>query len=50
LVYIDDVVSLNNSTFGDVGLPIYPIKPEIKDTIYTVRSASYFDLHIEFDS
>ena len=29
---------------------IYPIELEIKDTTYTVRSASYFDLCIEIDS
>jgi len=29
---------------------IYPIELEIKDTTYTVRSSSYFDLCIEIDS
>ena len=43
--YIDDVLLLNNSTFGDFVDRIYPI--EIKDT--TARSASYFDLHLEID-
>ena len=39
--YIDDVLSLNNSTFGDYVERIYPIEPEIKDTTDTVKSASY---------
>jgi hypothetical protein len=47
--YIDDVLSLNNYKFGDVGR-IYPIELEIKDTTYTDISASYLDLHIEIDS
>jgi len=48
--YISDVISLNNSRFGDFVDRIYPIELEIKDTIYTARSASYFDLHQEIDS
>ena len=48
--YIDDVLSLNNSRFGDFVDRIYPIKLEIKDTTYTNRSASYFDLHLEINS
>jgi hypothetical protein len=36
--YIDDVLSLNNSRFGDFVDRIYPIELEIKDTD---RSASY---------
>ena len=39
--YKDDVLSLNN--FVD---RIYPIDPEIKDTIDTDRSTSYIDLHL----
>ena len=42
--YIDDVLSLNNSTFGDLVDRIYPIELEIKDTTDTARSASYLDL------
>ena len=42
---IDDVLSLNNSRFGDFVDRIYPIELEIKDTAYTDRSASYLDLH-----
>ena len=48
--YIDDVLSLNNSRFGDFVDRIYPIELEIKDTTDTDRSASYFDLHLEIDS
>ena len=48
--YIDDVISLNNSRFGDFVDRIYPIELEIKDTTDTNRSASYLDLHIEIDS
>jgi hypothetical protein len=48
--YIDDILSLNNSTFGDFVDRIYPIELEIKDTADTDRSASYLDLHLEFDS
>jgi hypothetical protein len=48
--YIDDVLSLNNSRFGDSVDRIYPIELEIKDTTDTDRSASYFDLHLAIDS
>ena len=48
--YIDDVLSLNYSRFGDFVDRIYPIEHEIKDTTDTDRSASYLDLHLEFDS
>ena len=48
--YIDDVLSLNNSRFGDFVYCIYPIELEIKDTTDTDRSASYLDLHLEIDS
>ena len=43
--YINDVLSLNNSKFGDYVDRIYPIgiELEIKDTIDTDRSASYLD-------
>jgi hypothetical protein len=47
--YIDDVLSLSNSRFGDF-VDIYPIEFEIKDTTYTDRSASYIDLHFEIYS
>ena len=45
--YIDDVLSLNNSRFGDFVHRIYPIELEIKDNTYTDRSASYLDLLLE---
>jgi hypothetical protein len=48
--YIDDVLSLNNSRFGDFVDRIYPIELKIKDTTDTDRSASYLDLHLESDS
>ena len=47
--YIDYVLSLNNSRFGDFVDHIYPIELEIKDTTDTDRSASYLDLHLEVD-
>jgi hypothetical protein len=43
LRYIDDVLSLNNSMFGDFVDRIYPSELEIKDTTDTDRSASYLD-------
>jgi hypothetical protein len=48
--YIDDVLSLNNSSFGDFVDHIYPNEREIKDTTDTDRSASYLDLHLEIDN
>jgi hypothetical protein len=48
--YIDDVLSLNNSRFGDFVDHLYPIELEIKDTTDTDRSASCVDLHLEIDS
>ena len=50
LCYTDDVLSLNNSRFGDFVDRIYPIELEIKDTTNTDRSASYLDLHLEIGS
>ena len=41
--YIADVLSLNNSRFGDFVHRIYPIELEIKDNTDTDRSASYLD-------
>ena len=49
-IYIDDVLSLNNSKFGDYVERIYPIELEMKDTTDTVKSASYLDLHLEIDN
>ena len=47
---IDDVLSLNNSRFGDFVDRIYPIALKMKDTTDTDQSASYLDLHLEIDS
>jgi hypothetical protein len=43
--YINDVLSLNISRFGDFVDCIYPIELEIRDTTDTDRSASYLDPH-----
>ena len=48
--YIDDVLSLNYSKFGEFVDRIYPIEPEIKDITDTEIAASYLDLHLEIDS
>ena len=48
--YIDDVLSFNNSEFGDFVHHIYPTELEIKDTTDRARSASYLDLHLEIDN
>jgi hypothetical protein len=48
--YIDDILSQNNSRFGDVFHRIYTIELEIKYTIVTDSSASYLDLHLEIDN
>jgi hypothetical protein len=48
--YIDDVLLLNNSRFGDFVDRIYAIELEIKDSTDTDRSDSYLDLHLEIDS
>jgi hypothetical protein len=48
--YIDYVLSLNNSRYGELVARIYPIELELKDTTDTDRYASYLDLHIEIDS
>ena len=48
--YIDDVLSLNNSRFGDFVDRRYHIELEIKVTTDTDMSASYLDLHLEIDS
>ena len=42
--YINVVLSLNNSRFGDF------VELEIKHTTDIDRSASYLDLHLEIDS
>jgi hypothetical protein len=47
--YINVVLSLNNSRFGDFIDRIYPIELETKDTTDTDKSASYLDVHLEID-
>ena len=47
--YIDDVLSLNNSRFGDFVDRIYSIELEIQDTSDRDRSDSYLDLHLEIE-
>jgi hypothetical protein len=46
----DIVSSERYIRFGDFVDRIYPIELEIRDTTDTDRSASYLDLHLEFDS
>jgi hypothetical protein len=48
--YIDDILSLNNSRFGEYLHRIYPNYFEVKDTTDTETSASYLDLHFEIDN
>jgi hypothetical protein len=48
--YIDDVLSLNNSSIGDFVHRIDPIELKIKDTTHTDISASYLDIHREIES
>ena len=48
--YTDDVLSLNNTRFGDFVDRVYPIELEIRDTTDTDRSASYLDLHLDIDN
>jgi hypothetical protein len=48
--YTDDVLSLNNSRFGDFVDRIYPIELEINDTTDTNRSTSCLDIHLEIGS
>jgi len=48
--YIDDVLSINNSSFSQWLPSIYPPELEIKETTETPCSASFLDLHLEFDS
>ena len=47
--YIDDVISLNNSRFGDFVDRIYPIELEIEYITDTDRSASSLYIHLEID-
>ena len=45
--YIDDLLSLNNPSFGDLIDRIYPKYLEIKDTTKTVKSDSNLDPHLK---
>ena len=47
---IDDIHSLNNSTFGDFVDYIYPIELETKNTTDTDMSAAILDTHLEINS
>ena len=47
--HIDDVLSLNNPSFGDLIHRMYPKEPEMKDITDTVKSVSYLDLHLDID-
>ena len=48
--FIDDVLSLDNSSFGENVDRTYPIALEMEDTTDTDMSASYLDIHLETDS
>jgi hypothetical protein len=48
--YVDYVLLLNNSRFGDYLHRIYPNELEAKDIKDTRKSASYLDLHLEIDN
>jgi hypothetical protein len=47
--YIDDVLSLNNSPFGDYLHRIYPNELEVMDTTGTLKSISYLHLHLHLE-
>ena len=49
LIYIDDVLSINNSRFAEFLPLIYPPELEVKETTDTASSASFLDLYLEFD-
>ena len=48
--YIDDVLSINNPSFREWLPSIYPPELEIKETTETTCSASFLDLHLEYDN
>ena len=48
--YIDDVLSLHNSRFGNYLHRIYPNELEVKDSTDTQMSASSLDLHLKIDN
>jgi hypothetical protein len=45
-MYIDDVLSINNSRFAEFLPLIYPPELEVKETTYTALSASFLDLYL----
>ena len=47
--YMDDVLSLKNSRFGNYLHLIYPNELDVKVTNDIQKSASYLDLHLEID-
>ena len=47
--YIADVLSLNNSRFGDYLQRIYPTELEVKETTDSQKYSSYLDLHLEIE-
>jgi hypothetical protein len=48
--YIDGVLSLNDSRFGDNLHRIYPNELEVQDTTDAQKSASYLHLYLEIDN
>jgi hypothetical protein len=48
-MYIDDVLSINNSRFAEFLPLIYPPELEVKETTDAASSASFLDLYLEFD-
>ena len=48
--YIDDVMSLKNTTIAEYLDFIYPIKLEIKEIMETAAASSYFDCYIYIDN
>ena len=48
-MYIDDVLSINNSRFAEFLPLIYPPELEVKETTDTASSTSFLDLYLEFD-
>jgi hypothetical protein len=48
-IYIDDVLSINNSRFAEFLPLIYPPELEVKETTDTASSASSLDLYLELD-
>ena len=49
-MYIDDVLSLNNSWLGEYMHLTYPNEVEVKGTTDTQKSASYLDFQHEIEN